>query len=204
MGIALLLALVPLMAIAYTTTCWLLGRRVLGPPRSRFVSFLVGWAILRAVALIPVFGLLVWLGATIFGLGVSLGAVAARTPAAPPRHATPSGHDARLIAQKRPAWLLPQPGGFEGLAVVEGQRPVLGRDKQRRVAVAEVTMPRRPMFFLATPLPGDEEASEVARPSPVAVAARLGLIDDLETVEEVEAHHDPTLRPALLRHIKKP
>jgi hypothetical protein len=91
LGIALLLALVPLMAIAYTTTCWLLGGRVLGPPRSRFVSFLVGWAILRAVALIPVLGLLVWLGATIFGLGVlGLALWRARTTAAPPSAPPPA------------------------------------------------------------------------------------------------------------------
>jgi hypothetical protein len=91
LGIALLLALVPLMAIAYTTTCWLLGHRVLGPPRNRFVSFLAGWAILRAVALIPVVGVLVWLGATIFGLGVlGLALWRARTPAAPPAPPPPA------------------------------------------------------------------------------------------------------------------
>jgi cytoskeletal protein CcmA (bactofilin family) len=69
-GIALLLALFPLFVLAYTTSAWVLGRVIVGPPRGRVVSFLAGWAILRAIALIPVLGAIVWLAATVFGLGV--------------------------------------------------------------------------------------------------------------------------------------
>lgn len=70
LGLLLLLLLLPLMALGYVTSAWLLGRRVTGPPRGRFVSFLAGWGILRAIALIPVLGSLVWLGAAVFGMGV--------------------------------------------------------------------------------------------------------------------------------------
>ena len=69
-GIALLLALFPLFVLAYATTAWVLGRVLLGPPRGRVISFLAGWGILRAIALVPVLGGLAWLAATIFGLGV--------------------------------------------------------------------------------------------------------------------------------------
>jgi hypothetical protein len=84
LGIALLLLLLPLMAIAYTTSCWLLGRRLVRPPRGRFRAFLAGWGILRVLALIPAVGVLVWIGAAIFGLGVlALALWRARTPAEP-------------------------------------------------------------------------------------------------------------------------
>jgi hypothetical protein len=70
LGIGLLLVLIPLYAIGYTTGAWLLGRRLVSPPRGRALSFLAGWAVLRLLALIPVLGGLVWLAATVFGLGV--------------------------------------------------------------------------------------------------------------------------------------
>ena len=67
----------------------LLGREQCGE-RGRDPS-LERRAILRAVALIPVLGLLVWLGATIFGLGVlGLALWRARTPAAPPSAPPPA------------------------------------------------------------------------------------------------------------------
>ena len=69
LGAGLLLALVPIYAVGYVTGAWLLGRRILRPATSRFVAFLVGWAILRVVALIPIAGALGWLAATVFGLG---------------------------------------------------------------------------------------------------------------------------------------
>jgi hypothetical protein len=69
LGIALLLALLPIYAIGYTTSAFLLGRAIVKPPRSRFVAFLAGWGILRAIALIPGLGILAWFGATVFGLG---------------------------------------------------------------------------------------------------------------------------------------
>ena len=85
LGIAVLLALLPLGAIAYVTTLWVVGRLVLKPPRGRVASFLVGWAIFRVLALIPVLGIIVWLAAVVFGLGVlALALWRARSPAAPP------------------------------------------------------------------------------------------------------------------------
>jgi hypothetical protein len=85
LGIGVLLALLPLAAIAYVTTLWVVGRLIVKPPRGRVVSFLVGWAIFRVVALIPVLGIIVAFLAVIFGLGVlALALWRARSPAAPP------------------------------------------------------------------------------------------------------------------------
>jgi hypothetical protein len=69
LGIALLLALLPIYAIGYSTAAFLLGRAIVRPPTSRFLAFLAGWGILRAVALVPVLGGLAWFGAAVFGLG---------------------------------------------------------------------------------------------------------------------------------------
>jgi hypothetical protein len=69
LGISLLLALLPLYAIGYTTSGWLLGRAIVKPPAGRVLAFLVGWGILRLIALIPILGGLAWFGATVFGLG---------------------------------------------------------------------------------------------------------------------------------------
>jgi len=65
------------------TAAWALGRALVKPPQSRILSFLAGLAILRALALIPVLGMLVWLAAVIVGLGLLGAAIAAaRTEAA--------------------------------------------------------------------------------------------------------------------------
>ena len=69
LGIALLLALLPIYAIGYTTSAFLLGRAIVKPPTSRFPAFLAGWGILRVIALVPGLGILAWFGATVFGLG---------------------------------------------------------------------------------------------------------------------------------------
>ncbi len=66
-GIGLLLALLPLGALGYVTSGWLLGRRLHAD--GRVVAFLIGWGILRGVALIPVVGALAFLCAVVFGLG---------------------------------------------------------------------------------------------------------------------------------------
>jgi hypothetical protein len=71
------LALLPLAAVAYCTSAWALGRRIVGPPRNRILSFLVGLAILRALALVPILGFLVGLGAAVFGLGLIAAAIGA-------------------------------------------------------------------------------------------------------------------------------
>jgi hypothetical protein len=71
------LALMPLAAIAYVTSAWALGRAILKPPRERILAFLVGLAILRALALVPILGLLVGLAAIVFGLGLIGAAIGA-------------------------------------------------------------------------------------------------------------------------------
>jgi cytoskeletal protein CcmA (bactofilin family) len=81
LGLFLLLAFALLYTAGYVAAAHALGRRLVAPPKSRFVAFLAGWAILRGLALIPVIGGLVWMLAAIFGLGVLW--VAARRSAAP-------------------------------------------------------------------------------------------------------------------------
>jgi cytoskeletal protein CcmA (bactofilin family) len=69
-GIALLLAAIPVLLVAYVTSAWMLGRRVLrNRSTSRWAALFAGWAILRVLALIPVVGALVGLVATVVGLG---------------------------------------------------------------------------------------------------------------------------------------
>ena len=69
-GVALLLAAVPVLLVAYVTSAWIVGRRVLrNRSTSPWAALLAGWAILRVLALIPVAGALVGLAATVVGLG---------------------------------------------------------------------------------------------------------------------------------------
>jgi cytoskeletal protein CcmA (bactofilin family) len=69
-GLALLLAAIPVLLMAYATAAWLVGRRVLRRrSTSRWAALFAGWAILRVLALIPVAGALVGLVATVVGLG---------------------------------------------------------------------------------------------------------------------------------------
>jgi Polymer-forming cytoskeletal len=87
LAIALLLAVFPLYVLGYVTSAWLLGRRLVdGRP---VLGFLAGWAILRALALVPVLGGLVWFGATVFGLG-ALGVAAWRARGGPATAAAPA------------------------------------------------------------------------------------------------------------------
>ena len=69
-GVALLLAAIPVLLVAYVTTAWIVGRRVLrNRSTSPWAALFAGWAILRVLALIPVAGGLVGLAATVVGLG---------------------------------------------------------------------------------------------------------------------------------------
>jgi hypothetical protein len=91
LGIGLLLALLPLLAIGYVYACWMLGRTLVKPPRGRALAFLAGWGILRILALIPIVGGIVGILATAAGLGAATvaawrsrgGIVSAPRPAAP-------------------------------------------------------------------------------------------------------------------------
>jgi hypothetical protein len=76
-GIGVLLALGLLYWLGYTAGAYMLGRRLIAPPTHRLLAFLAGWAILRGLALIPVVGGLLWLAATVWGLGALV--IAART-----------------------------------------------------------------------------------------------------------------------------
>jgi cytoskeletal protein CcmA (bactofilin family) len=99
-GIALLLTAIPVLVVAYTTSAWIVGRRVLRDrSTSPWAALFIGWGILRVLALIPVAGVLVGLVATVVGLGalaVALwragrpGAPAARPGAPPPGRPAPA------------------------------------------------------------------------------------------------------------------
>ncbi len=88
LGVFILLALALLYTVGYVAGAHVLGRLLVRPPTSRFLAFLAGWAILRAIGLIPVLGGFVWLIASIVGLGVLT--VAARRAQAPMPVAAPA------------------------------------------------------------------------------------------------------------------
>jgi hypothetical protein len=70
LAFVILLALLPLAAIAYCASAWVLGRRMVKAPRSRYLAFLAGLVVLAVVGLVPVVGFLVDLAAVIFGFGL--------------------------------------------------------------------------------------------------------------------------------------
>jgi hypothetical protein len=63
------LALFLIFATGYTMAGVVVGRWIVKPPRSRFVAFLAGWAILRGLALIPFVAGIVGFVAVVVGLG---------------------------------------------------------------------------------------------------------------------------------------
>jgi hypothetical protein len=69
LGLGVLAALALIYTLGYTATGWLVGRRILGARTAWVVAFLLGWGILRALALIPIVGGLIWFVAVIVGLG---------------------------------------------------------------------------------------------------------------------------------------
>jgi cytoskeletal protein CcmA (bactofilin family) len=70
LGLGLLAGLGLIYALGYSAAAWVIGRRIVREPTVWIVAFLVGWGILRAVAIIPIVGGLVWFAAVVFGLGV--------------------------------------------------------------------------------------------------------------------------------------
>ena len=83
-GIGLLLALLPLGALGYVTGAWVLGRALVGPPGRSVIAFFAGWAILRAVGIVPFVGALVFAVVAMFGLGALAWTLwRARTPTGP-------------------------------------------------------------------------------------------------------------------------
>jgi hypothetical protein len=87
LAFAILLALLPLWAVAYVCSAWALGQRFVKPPRGRILAFLAGLGALRAISLVPILGGLVDLAAVVFGLGLIGAAIGA---AREPRAAEPS------------------------------------------------------------------------------------------------------------------
>jgi hypothetical protein len=83
LGVFLLLALALLYTFGYVAGAHVLGRRLVKQPGSRYVAFLVGWLILRGIGLIPFLGGLVWVVASIAGLGALAIAARGSRPAAP-------------------------------------------------------------------------------------------------------------------------
>jgi hypothetical protein len=75
LGLGLLAALLLIYALGYSASAWILGRSILRGPTAWVVAFLVGWAILRVAALVPILGGLVWFAAVVFGLGALLVAI---------------------------------------------------------------------------------------------------------------------------------
>jgi hypothetical protein len=82
LGLALLAGLGLLYMIGYVAATFVVGRLILKPPRSPYLAFLVGWVILRLLALIPVVGGIAWVLASAWGLGLL--AAAARRERTPP------------------------------------------------------------------------------------------------------------------------
>jgi hypothetical protein len=70
LGLALLAGLGLLFMIGYVAATFVVGRLILKPPQSPYLAFLVGWVILRLLALIPVVGGIVWILASAWGLGL--------------------------------------------------------------------------------------------------------------------------------------
>jgi hypothetical protein len=77
LAFVILLALLPLGAVAYCASAWALGRRMVKAPRSRYLAFLAGLVVLEVVSLVPVVGWLAGLAAAVFGFGLIGAAIGA-------------------------------------------------------------------------------------------------------------------------------
>lgn len=84
LAIGIGLALLPLGAVAYLTSAYALGRRMVEPPRHRMLAFLAGLGALRVAAYVPVLGTVVGIAALIFGLGLIGAAIGAARGAPDP------------------------------------------------------------------------------------------------------------------------
>jgi len=69
LGLGVLAALALIYTLGYTATAWIIGRRILRAGTPWVVAFLLGWGILRVLALIPILSGLIWFAAVVFGLG---------------------------------------------------------------------------------------------------------------------------------------
>jgi hypothetical protein len=69
LGLGLLLSLFLLYSVGLAWSAFVLGRVLWHEPRSRMLAFIIGWAILAALAAIPFVGGIVWVAGAVFGLG---------------------------------------------------------------------------------------------------------------------------------------
>jgi hypothetical protein len=90
LGLGLLLSLFLLYSVGLAWSAFALGRVLWHEPRSRVLAFVIGWAILAAVAAIPIVGGIVWVGGAAFGLGAGTVAIW-RARGAKPRSRGPGG-----------------------------------------------------------------------------------------------------------------
>jgi hypothetical protein len=72
LGLGVLAALGLISSTGYCAAAWILGRWIIGESRGRVVAFLIGWAILRVVAFIPIIHIFIFIAAAIYGLGALL------------------------------------------------------------------------------------------------------------------------------------
>jgi hypothetical protein len=95
LGLYLLFALALIYTLGYVVALFAVGGQLLRSNPSRYLAFLVGWLVLRLLALIPVAGGLLWFLASVWGLGLLAVAirrgstVAPETPATPPMPPAP-------------------------------------------------------------------------------------------------------------------
>jgi hypothetical protein len=75
LGLAVLLALSLLFLMGLAWSAWALGRLMVRAPRSRWLAFLAGWAIVALLGLVPFLNLAVWGLASVLGLGAALVAI---------------------------------------------------------------------------------------------------------------------------------
>ncbi len=68
-GVAILTGMVLLYLVAYAAGALSLGRLILKPPRKAALAFLLGWVILRILALVPVLGGFLFAAAAVWGFG---------------------------------------------------------------------------------------------------------------------------------------
>ena len=75
LGLGLLLSLFLLYSVGLAWSAFALGRVLWHEPRSRALAFVIGWAILAAVAAIPIVGGVIWVAGAVFGLGAGTVAI---------------------------------------------------------------------------------------------------------------------------------
>jgi len=90
LGLVGLAAMVPLSAVGFVAGALVLGRWIIKEPRGLVLAFVVGWAILRVVDLIPALGNLATFAATVYGVGaLAVAAWRAAHAGTPARAAAP-------------------------------------------------------------------------------------------------------------------